>query len=80
MDRSKEGIETYSLVPLEKNHPAPLVSGSQIIPSVVKFDGRNDISYKFTLVLNTNELRDWVRIILPSVISSTSPLSPKHLD
>lgn len=78
--QSAQDLETYSLVPFKKNHPSPFIASSQIVPGMVKLDGGDDISYEPMLAPATNTSHDRARAVLPSVISSTSPLSPKHLD
>ncbi len=61
----------HLLVALEKNHAAAFVAGRQKVTRVVKFNGRDDIRY-------TVREPPGPDLIVPSVTSSTSPLSPKH--
>jgi len=39
------GVATYSLIPLEQNHSATLVSCGKIIASMVKFHCGNNVRY-----------------------------------
>jgi hypothetical protein len=65
----------YSLVSLEQHHSSSLVTRSQIIASVVEFDGRDNVRFR---IFSTLKIKG-PYANKPSVMSSTSPLSPKHL-
>lgn len=71
---------THGLISLKKYYTAPFVAGSQVISSMIEFDGGYYISYSNDISASINCKSKRNRCIEPSVISSTSPLSPKHLD
>lgn len=75
---------TYSLIPFEKYHSPPLIARSQIVASMVEFYGRDDVrlSRQWHVSWGQNAIKARAKgpQYGPSVISSTSPLSPKHLD
>lgn len=71
----------YRLVSLKQYHAAALVSCCEVIARLVELNGGDDISYGCCQngVLMA-KLPKWAVVVyVPSVMSSTSPLSPKHL-
>lgn len=78
--------KTYSLVSLEQNHTTALVTCRQVVTRLVELDGGDDVRWKVTLAIALSERcagvfcrEQWGAGDVPSVMSSTSPLSPKHL-
>lgn len=66
----------YLFVALEKDDAATLVTSCKIIAGVIEFHRGDDISY--ALRQSEVQTRRVNRKHAPSVMSSTSPLSPKH--
>lgn len=67
---------TDHLISLKQYYPSPLVTCGEIVACRVKLNGGDDVGCSASLV---NKLKGcWMRSNPPSVMSSTSPLSPKH--
>lgn len=84
---------THCPIPLEEDDSAALVTSGEVITRLVELDSRYDIgcvqgvvSVTLRVVRNSQWSRAGVGRLdaeqpnAPSVISSTSPLSPKHLE
>lgn len=78
--------DTHHLIALEKHDSPALVAGGEVVPRGIELYGRDDVRWKgikwggsmrrkitATRMPYAKEIEDG-----PSVISSTSPLSPKH--
>lgn len=73
---------THCFVALEQNNSSTLITGCQVVTRMVELNGRYDVGWLQVSMVNLGEGTTGLiprGVSIPSVISSTSPLSPKHL-
>lgn len=73
---------THCFVALKQDNPSTLVTCCQVVPRVVELNGRYDVGWLEVSWVNLERCGGLLlpeAMSIPSVISSTSPLSPKHL-
>lgn len=90
MGREDRIIDTYRLVPLKENYSTPFVSRRKVVTRMIELDRGDDISWRGKAVSKIRRSSQEGKLVswmcgrfrvpnIPSVMSSTSPLSPKHL-
>ena len=72
---------THCFVALEQDNSSTLITGCQVVSCMVELNGRYDVRWPQVSVVILGGEEGYIPrgVSIPSVISSTSPLSPKHL-
>lgn len=72
---------THCFVALEQDDSSTLITGCQVVTCMVELNGRYDVGWLEVSLVTMGSSEGSIPRggSIPSVISSTSPLSPKHL-